>query len=231
MSRRRAQKEQEKEDFLDQNPHLIEFKTEYDVVKDDGSFDNNFSVVGSQNDGPEFTLLPFNHPIEDSAEATIVQLLDGPDINFYNEDGISLSDAGIGVGLNSDEPGFDKIESSETLGFEVFDENFRYPGAEPSPTDVNPFGFESLELEFIATGRGTVELEAFSDYWGRADAFQSGYVRGDGETVYAFEVEQPSFYTYNYGEIGTTGTLAISLVGINVVTNFESGFDPFSLVP
>ena len=59
MSRRRAQKQQEKEEFLDQNPELIEYETVIRVVENDAHAPQSFSAIGSENDGPEYELSPF----------------------------------------------------------------------------------------------------------------------------------------------------------------------------
>jgi hypothetical protein len=59
MSRRRAQKQQEKEEFLDQNPELIEYETVIRVVENEGYALQSFSAIGSENGGPEYELSPF----------------------------------------------------------------------------------------------------------------------------------------------------------------------------
>lgn len=227
MSRRRAQKQQEKEDFLDQNPHLIDYETRLEVFDNDAPNPAFFGLVGSNDGGPEFPVFPFNQPSSNSPEVTIIGLTDGPDIVLNSNKQISLSDAGIGVGLVG-EVDFDTIESDEILSIRMAIGNFFYPGAAPSPTDVDIFGGESLGIEFTGSGSGRVEFNFSDAETGERHLFQSDFLRGRPNGEQEFEVELPDGVLFNQVEISTTGSLAVSVVGITLGTNFESGFDSFS---
>jgi hypothetical protein len=231
MSRRRAQKQQEKEEFLDQNPELIEYETVVRVVENDAHAPTAFSAVGSQNGGPEYTFVHSFGVGEDPPEATIGQFVDDPEFYFgASGGGVSLSEAGIGVGSSADEPGFDSIEGNEFLRINMSPDNPDYPGSGPSPTEVDTFGGERLEIEFTATGQGNVQFEFLNVGSNGFDVYQSDSISGRSNGEYEFGVELPNEGLFNYADISTTGTLEISIVGLTLGTNFESGFDPFATI-
>jgi hypothetical protein len=104
-------------------------------------------------------------------------------------------------------------------------------GSGTSLTDVGLFAGDGLEIDFTASGRGTVEfsfLEGTGQFSGNEFlTVESDFIRGRSNNEYEFGVELPEGELFNIVEISTTGSLEISIVGITLGTNFESGFDPF----
>lgn len=234
MSRRRAQKQQEKEDFLDQNPELIEYETVIRVVENDPHAPQSFSAIGSENGGPEYELSPaFGLDLNTPDAAFENQFLDGPDYLLSSlGKGISLSDAGIGVGSSESQDGFDTIEDGESLNIQMSVDGFGnqfFPGSGTSPTDVGVYGGESLEVDFTASGRGTVQFALRDLETGERTYFETDFIRGRAGNEYEFGVDLPDEDLFSRAEITTTGSLEISIVGITLGTNFESGFDSSGL--
>jgi hypothetical protein len=245
MSRRRAQKQQEKEDFLDQNPELIKFETEIDVVQ---KFDNGmpnlmepFGLVGSDSGGPEYEFEPGGAgggAIDPPAAHS--EYYYGPDLilsAFSDAEDVLVSLSGSGIGVFSPGDSYDgdetnQINGGETLVVQVFENNQYYPGHEgPQPAAFGEgLGINVLELEFIGTGRGTIEIGLAENYYTLAKVVESDFIRGDGETIHKFEVEIPTTYQpipFEFADITTTGTLGVSLVGINYETNYDPGSSPY----
>lgn len=282
MSRRRAAREQEKQDFLQQNPELITNTTRIEVAETTipvftsggGSLPDidTFEPVYSVNDGP-FEPAPFINFLQ-GEHLALADVIFGPsfslvgfnDLEFEPEEieeedlaFVSMSGRGFGVTsqaeveeagedleefgeeveeLNGDNLdaviqfiGADSISSDETLGLEV-----RF--FEPKKPDLRSLSLEdeeeedegpgglSLGLDFTATGRGAVSVTLFEDEEdeiGFTQTYQVPNGAGIDDVMNAL-FTLPEEDVFQFAAISTTGSLEISVVGIDLETNFEPDF-------
>lgn len=164
MSRARTRKQEEKIDFLTQNPELIEYDTHLSVVPDGGGF------TVEAKDGLGQPLPVFLTELGPGLVSTLVrevELVDGtlsvtapvPSDPFL-EPFISLNDDGFGVFSENDVPIKETgtLNDGEALGFEFFG-----PFALVSTLNGGPpaFGITDLliEYEVLNNGAGTIELQ------------------------------------------------------------------------
>ena len=232
MSRRREAREQEKQDFLEQNPDLIDYTTRIEPVNSGGLF----NVDISHNGGPELPGSPFATSLN-AGDGLAVGLLDGPDFFLFAQDSgplildstsqVTINAKGIGVEdtNNPAADGFGIIEDGEILGIYMDENNFFFPGSAPSPTEVDEFGATSLGVDFIGRGSGTVQLQFLDEDTGELVIEEMAFgSRGRRGSEGRFEAEPESDHIFEAVGITTTGSLEISVVGIDLGTNFESGF-------
>lgn len=258
---RRATREQETQDFLEQNPQLIEYQTRIEVLQipvddkcDDGpimyppmyGYDQGFFVEVTPDEGMPYPA--FSAPLFSLSDVgTIAFFVEGGNFGLYGaqalgrEGGdslVTLSGAGFGV-ISFDEffgdakmdgpsgfaDGFDRIDSSEALILDVFNGPFFGPKQTllTEGPEVMETGGTSLGIDFTGTGRGTVQIVLVDLDTGEEFLQEMSFRGGRGGKDGYFEADMPEGQ-FEFAAITTTGTLEISVVGIDLGTNFNGGF-------
>lgn len=262
MPRRRAERQQEKEEFLLQNPELVTYTTRIEVdadggedavfSQDGGPFEeaNTFGFGGNESfvlvggiSGPGFDIQAF-----EDFEFLGNPMVQGPlpqELFFFGPTPITISENGFGVagedeffggedeimvkplmGGEDDEdaipPGFDTIDEGENFSVRV--DSFSgedYYGEDFGDEDDE--GGLSFGIDFTASGRGSVTIELFDGEDESApiltETFNIPFGTQPGE-VLNFAVDAPDDDLFQFANVSTDGGAAISIVGVDLETNF-----------
>lgn len=247
MPRRRAERQQEKEEFLQQNPELITYTTRIEVDGPDHGEDD-FDAVASQNGGPFENL--FVRDEDDGPGFLLTNQIEGPGFAIFGGETTSELEPGLGGGLfpivdpalvsltengfgitgeEEDKPelpdGLDTIDEGELLGVAVFDDGEDY--------GEDDEGGVSFGIDFTASGRGSVEITLFTragpkEEFGEqhTETFDIPFGTQPGDLL-SFEVDAPNNSLFNFAQVATNGGASISVVGIDLETSFQGVFpDP-----
>ena len=241
MPRRRAERQQEKEEFLQQNPELIRVETRIEVVTTEGEDgeDTDIDVEISQEGFPPETL-DLDDPLEfengflvDDLSLFPFAIIAGDGLNLSNLDDepdqalLSITESGFGV-ASRDELNIDPDADGEDLSVDIVesDEDDELPDGAGTISDdeglfILSFAASSLGIDFMVTGRGSVQLTAGligEDDQGEeelvTEVFQTPRGAEPGD-VFRLEVEDPSAFIFG-AALTTTGTAEVSILGIDI---------------
>ena len=279
MSRRRAAREQEKEEFLQQNPELIRYNTRIEVAAEEDEKneweDAGFSVESRVDGGPPFEA--FTREVLDTPDFTLIDEAEGPGFFLYagstdpflnpleiqangpelfeaGPAALSLSENGFGVASGDEFPffqvdeevavqlldeeeedeipdGLDSLGAGEVLFLDVDAPLKPLVPKKPEPQEPGtlkeedgPFilpGGTSFGIDFTSEGTGSVVISLFGvDQKETIEFTESLFVGRGGGGLQGFDVDLPEG-VFQYAEVTTTGSLEISIVGIDLETNFE----------
>ncbi|NRB02462.1 MAG: hypothetical protein HRU30_04285 [Rhodobacteraceae bacterium] len=252
MPRRRAERQQEKEEFLQQNPELITFTTRIEVDADGGE-DAVFSQDGGPfeeagiddfeggNDsfilvdgifGPTFEIRAFEDvPGPFLFQPNLISISEngfgvaGEDELFGGEDELMVEPMMLGEDEDEDPipPGVDTVDEGEVFSVEV--DNGEDFGGEDFGGEDDDEGGLSFGIDFTTSGRGSVVIELFDDDGPvpiLTETFNIPFGTQPG-TVLNFEVDTPDGELFQYADVSTNGT-SISIVGVDLETNFPGDF-------
>lgn len=265
MPRRRAERQQEKEAFLQQNPELITYTTRIEVEEANNPMEPPEAVFSQ--DGGAFFEVETRGGFESSPSFDLVDQINGPGFNIIGfpdvggiiplpplpvqqEDlmfevpfllGFPIGITDNGFGIASEFEGEDdgpkvamKIgEDEEPIpeGFDTVDEGEVF-SVMVSPNAGNPQfmgeddddeGGLSFGIDFTASGRGSVMVALYGDDGPtplHTESFNIPFGTSPDD-VLNFEVDAPDGDLFTFADVSTTGGASISIVGVDLETNFQ----------
>lgn len=248
MSRGRSARQTQQEDFLQQNPRLIEYETEIDVVKNE---DGNHVLEVTQDGGaPEQTEAPEaslrNLEISIPNLATVNKDIEGPNFDLSSNGRATVSDLGIGVASGRDilklifakdkEAAFQGLGTlGKKEGLELTLDEIPLEGG-----GALDHGGTSICIDLdVMRGDGQIQVVLIDDDGGSVEHLfdtmveveTPGNSRARPATTELQPVEQikatmDDGLTFESVEIGTTGDLEIAVTGISFTTGYEDSILP-----
>jgi hypothetical protein len=240
MSRRRVQKQQEKEDFLNQNPELRVFETRIEVGRDDEEWDSDVFpyVIQATQNGEEVAAATYITDADHdqtlaSFAATELGYLEGgvrlrPEVyGLRTQEPLSLTEEGIGV-AQKDMYGVYSLHSPEGMhpgnnyaldGDEVMVFTLAQVNGDSATRGGTEFGIDYTVLN----GNGTVEITLVDldpDAPSVTTTPSASLVAGQQGSL---ETAMPEG-TYEMGVISVTGSLEVAIVGIDITSNTDQFF-------
>ena len=235
MSRRRAQREEAKAEFLRANPHLPDHETTVEIEQrvPDGSPVNqigldDYAVVFDQ-DGVVNGDAIYTSSFSPFFEYVSMETIQAPHFALTSNTpfGLNISEDGINVldaDLNSLTGDIDFITSGdEVLSLEIFEQNNEFFASLPSPTPVEPKGGKSVEFDVQAAGAGGVTVTLLDDD-GTILIERMFETTTNGEQNFSVEVEAPQGVFFDEAQIQAIGGTEFTVTGLSFTTNFEVDF-------
>lgn len=234
MSRRRAQREEAKAEFLRANPHLPDHETTVEIEQrvNDGivSLQSPVFRVNFEQDGTESGSAVFTQDLSLSPVSMAAKTVEGPHFSlstntplgfFFTEDGTSVIDPEF---TRLTGPSWDSTTSGDDImSLEIFEQNNEFFASLPSPTPVDTKGGKSVEFDVQATGAGGVTVTLLDDD-GTILIERMFETTTNDEQNFSVEVEAPQGVFFDEAQIQAIGDTEFTVTGLSFTTNFEMDF-------
>lgn len=242
MPRRRAEREQQRDEFLQQNPELIRVETEISVVLQDGEDDGVEPAIQITIDGMSRTgfgeddraqfedgFLIESLPVE---PVMFIQAGENPVISGFDTDidrgFLTVTEEGFGVATVDEIPLESNGEDQGRIDIDDVDSDVEEDVPEGARTIsgdegllFQTFAADSIGISFMIEGNGGAELSAFTpDEEGPNSGTQVSETftpsRGAGaDDVFYLEVDDPDKFFVN-AAFTATGNAEVTVVAIHV---------------